>query len=145
MTVKDGEYYLGKDHAYFYQVKCQLNVCKIDMRYFVVWSPNEAACVEITRDRSFFEEYLPIVDAFVTKAIYQKLLGNILQGNHMYRKSRNSCLCLNHVLTILQLHPVILQLKFICICKRPDDGHIMICCDNENCSNGQWFHLEFIV
>ena len=69
LTMEDGEYYIGKDHAHFYQVQCQLNVCEIDTCYFVVWSPNEVVCVEITRDQSFFEECLPIVDAFVTKAI----------------------------------------------------------------------------
>jgi len=35
------------------------------MCYFVVWSPSEAVCVEITGDQSFFEEYLSTIDAFV--------------------------------------------------------------------------------
>ena len=75
LTMEDEKYYLGKDHAYFYQVQCQLNVCEIDMRYFVVWSSNEVVCVEITRDQSFFEECLPIVDAFVIKAILPEVVG----------------------------------------------------------------------
>ena len=73
--MEDGEYYLGKDHAYFYQVHCQLNVCEIYMCYLVVWSPNEVVCVAITRDQSFFEECLPIVDTFVTKAILPEVVG----------------------------------------------------------------------
>ena len=36
LTIEDGKYYLDKDHAYFYQVQCQLNICEIDMCHFVV-------------------------------------------------------------------------------------------------------------
>ena len=67
--MEDGECQLDKDHAYFYQVQCQLNVCEIDMCYFVVWSRNEAIYVEIIRDQFFFEECLTTVDDFATKAI----------------------------------------------------------------------------
>ena len=75
LTMEEGEYYLGKDHAYFYQLQCQLNVCEIDMCYFVVWSSNEAVCVENIRDQSFFGECLPTVDGFVTNAILPEVIG----------------------------------------------------------------------
>ena len=32
--------------------------------------------------------------------------------------------------------------EIYCIRKGPEDGCRMICCDNENCTNGQWFHLQ---
>ena len=52
LAMEDGEYYLDKNHTYFYQVQCQLNVCEIDLCHFIVWSPNEFICIEITRDQS---------------------------------------------------------------------------------------------
>ena len=60
LTVENGEYYLDQHHPYFYHVQCQLNVCEIDTCYFVVWSPSKAIFVEISRDQSFFEEFLPV-------------------------------------------------------------------------------------
>ena len=32
---------LDKNHAYYYQVQCQLNICEEDLSYFVVWAPKE--------------------------------------------------------------------------------------------------------
>ena len=75
LTIEDEEYYLDNDHAYFYQVQCQLNVCKIDKCHFAVWSPNEVVCVEIIRDQLYFKERPTIVDDFVTKAILPEVIG----------------------------------------------------------------------
>ena len=29
-----------------------------------------------------------------------------------------------------------------CYCKGKDDGSKMICCENDNCRSGQWFHFR---
>ena len=142
LTVEDGEYYLDKDHAYFYQVQCQLNVCEIDMCYFVVWSPNEAVCVEIFRDQFFFEECLTIVDDFVTKAILPEVIGQYFTRQPQKTKKRPLSESCSPNTTTTSSCDTSADSETYCICKGPDDGRRMICCDNENCSNGQWFHLK---
>ena len=138
LTVENGEYYLDQDHPYFYQVQCQLNVCEIDTCYFVVWSPSKAICVEISRDQSFFEEFLPITDAFVTKAILPEVIGQYFTRKPQQKVKKQPLSESFDTTSTSQNNST----ETYCICKRPDDGYIMICCDNEKCSNGQWFHLE---
>lgn len=38
MTQKNGKWSLRRDHAYYYQVQAQLNVCKLTYCDFVVWT-----------------------------------------------------------------------------------------------------------
>ena len=32
--------------------------------------------------------------------------------------------------------------EMYCVCNGPDNGRIMILCENEHCSSGTWFHFE---
>ena len=145
LTLEDGEYgeyYLDDDHAYFYQVQCQLNVCEIDKCHFVVWSPNEVVCIEIIRDQLFFEECLTIVDDFVTKAILPEVIGQYFTRQPpKIEKQPLFESCSSNTTTASFCDPSTDSETF-CICKGSDNGRRMICCDNENCSNGQWFHLQ---
>ena len=126
LTLEDGEYYLDDDHAYFYQVQCQLNVCEIDKCHFVFLSPNEVVCIEIIRDQLFFEECLEVIGHYFTR---------------QPPKIEKQPSCSSNTTTASFCDPST-DSETLCICKGSDNGCRMICCDNENCSNGQWFHLQ---
>ena len=112
------------------------------MCYFVVWSPNEAVCVEIIRDLSF-EECLTIVDDFVTKAILPEVIGQYFTRQPQKTKKRPLSESCSPNTTTTSSCDTSSDSETYCICRGPDDGRRrMICCDNENCSNGQLFHLK---
>ena len=129
LTHEDESFSLDKSHAYYYQVQCQLNVCEVDTCYFVVWSPSEIVCIEVFKDESFFQNCLPIADSFI---------DNVLLPEVVAQRFTRETKPLSEVNTLMTNN-------LYCICKKPDDGRrAMIYCENENCQNGQWFHLTCI-
>ena len=123
-----GSFSLDESHTYYYQVQCQLNVCEVDTCYFVVWSPSEIVCIEVLRDESFFQNCLPIADSFIDNVLLPEVVAQ--------RFTRETKSGVNTLMTN----------NLYCICKRPDDGRRpMIYCENENCQNGQWFHLTHTI
>ena len=132
MREEDGNYSLDENHSYYYQVQCKLNVCEIDICYLVVWSPSEIACIEVTSDAIFFRNCLPIADTFVTDVLLPEIIVQLFTRK---TKSLSEAGVLNTNNTC----------KVYCICKKSDGcSEIMIFCENENCQNGQWFHLTCI-
>ena len=125
---------LDKNHSYYYQVQCQLNICEIDACFFVVWAPDEIQIQKITRDVSFFEQCLPSVDAFLVKAILPEIIGCF------FTKPRSPQLSETNTVTVDTSSGSVSEVY--CYCKQPDDGSKMICCENENCKSGQWFHFK---
>ena len=51
----DGRLKLKENHDYYYQVQGELNICKKDICYFVVWSPTEFHYQVIQRDQHFWD------------------------------------------------------------------------------------------
>jgi len=50
-----GRLKLGEDHDFYYQIQGQLNICKKEFCYFVVWSPSEFHYQVIQRDQHFWD------------------------------------------------------------------------------------------
>jgi len=50
-----GRLKLKENHDYYYQVQGELNICKRDVCYFVVWSPTEFHYQVIQRDQHFWD------------------------------------------------------------------------------------------
>ena len=115
---------LDKNHAYYYQVQCQLNICEEDLSYFVVWAPKQVHIEEIKRDVAFFQECLNRVNDLLINAILPEIIGC------WYSMPR---------VQSVQTHK---EGTTFCVCRGTDDGTKMICCDNKDCSNGQWFHVR---
>ena len=61
---------LDKAHSYYYQVQCQLNICELDICYFVVWSPEEMHIEEVKKDTEFFSALLPGINSFLLKGVF---------------------------------------------------------------------------
>ena len=55
MELKNGKWILTHDHAYFYQVQTQLNVCQLPYDDFVVWTKNGMTFERIPREIQFLE------------------------------------------------------------------------------------------
>ena len=54
----DGNLKLHVNHAYYYQVQCQLFVCGYAYGDFVVWTQRSCHCERIVKDDTFWEEML---------------------------------------------------------------------------------------
>lgn len=139
MAVKDGDLSLLRDHAYYYQVQAQLNVCKLPYCDFVVWIEIGIAVERITVD----------VFSYVT----------VMEGTifHLWHAARDHWKVV-HEETIAD-HSGVVPLpssttthapdtdeqsedytKTWCYCSQPSYG-TMIQCDNSEC-NICWFHCD---
>ena len=99
----------------------------------LLWSPSEVVCIEVLRDEIFFQNCVPIADAFISNVLLPEIIAQLFTRETMPlsdvddSNASNAC-------------------KVYCICKKPYDGsQMMIYCENENCQNGRWFHQEFII
>ena len=55
---------LKKTHSYYYQVQIQLHVCKLEICYFVVWTPKDLAYLTIHKDADFLQTIIPKLKSF---------------------------------------------------------------------------------
>ena len=54
----NGRLKLKEDHDFYYQVQGELNICKRELCYFVVWSPTEFHYQVIQRDQHFWDVHM---------------------------------------------------------------------------------------
>ena len=73
---------LDKAHSYYYQMRCQLNICELDTFYFVVWNPEEMHVEEVKRDSEFFSALLPEVDNFIINGILPEVTAHWFTQQH---------------------------------------------------------------
>ena len=66
---------LCRDHAYFYQVQAQMEVCNVQYTDFVVWTEKEVLMERISHDKGFFETQMPNVNHFFVYGILPELIG----------------------------------------------------------------------
>jgi len=64
MTQKDGKWILRRDHAYYYQVQTQLNVCNVVYSDFIVWTEMGIAVERISKDFAFYEAVVEDIKYF---------------------------------------------------------------------------------
>ena len=64
MTQKDRKRILSRDHAYYYQVQTQLNVCKLVYCDFIVWTETGVAVHRISKDFAFYETVMEDIKYF---------------------------------------------------------------------------------
>ena len=78
MDFTDGKWLLKRNHAYYYQVQCQLNVCQLDYCDFIVWTEGQHRVDRILRDSNFFETEMDQVKHFFKYGILPELTGKWL-------------------------------------------------------------------
>ena len=121
---------LQRNHQYYYQVQTQMFVCEVEFADFVVCTfPNDTATINIERiylDEDFLVESIVQAGQFYTVAILPELLGK------WYTRSDIMPSAVVNDSTSAEYN--------YCYCKA-ELGGTMICCENDECSQGQWFHL----
>ena len=75
-----GKLALDRNHAYYYQMQQQLQICKevLDCQYgdFVVWTEKEIFIERILPDNKFWEDNIPRLDYFFETCILPEIIGN---------------------------------------------------------------------
>ena len=121
---------LKKDHQYYYQIQLQMSVCNVEHVDFVICTfPNDVPVITIERispDADFLEKSIVEAGHFYTVAILPELFAK------WYTRS-----IVNPATAVVD-HPSTYN---YCYCKRELGGE-MVCCDNDECPDGQWFHLS---
>ena len=121
---------LKNDHQYYYQVQLQMFVCNVEHVDFVICTfPNDVPAITIERispDADFLVNSIVQAGHFYTVTILPELLAK------WYTRSivMPDTAMVDHSSTYNY-----------CYCKEELGGE-MICCDNGECTRGQWFHLS---
>lgn len=83
VTLSNGTMSLKEDHAYYYQVQTQMNVCKLTYCDFVVWTEKGIAIQRIAKDTQFFRVLSQTFNRFSFTVYYRKLSENGTQENRL--------------------------------------------------------------
>ena len=129
---QDGEISLDKDHAYYYQVQCQLLVSDVKSCDFVVWTSKDFFSQRIIVDPPFCQEMTLLCSNFFKKCILPELVGKMFSKPSQPQPS--SCTTVNNN------QP---EQLIICTCRTVynEETDDVIGCDNENCLY-VWFHFK---
>lgn len=126
---------LKKDHAYYYQVQCQMAICEHEYCDFVVWTKKDVHIERIIRDIEFFERNVQKAEAFFISGVLPELLAKYYSRPPLLPVKDASFVASSHSKEDDDF-------EIWCFCKRAIDTEL-IGCDNENCST-QWFHFECV-
>lgn len=129
----EGVLSLDKSHSYYYQVQCQLGVGEVEKSFFVVWSPDTLHIEEIKIDLPFFEANMATANELIEKAVLPEIIGCWFTKPRVTTEVADSTPSSSSASSSKDTY---------CYCNGIDDGSKMICCDNDNCSSGQWFHYK---
>jgi len=75
MTKQDGKWILKRNHAYYYQIQLQLEVCKLLYCDFVVWTEKDFVVERIAADKQFFNSAIDTVQQFFVYGILPEIVG----------------------------------------------------------------------
>jgi len=73
--LKNGKWMLKHDHAYFYQVHTQLNVCQMPYAGFVIWTRNGITFERIPRETQLIEIHSETITHFFIYGILSEVVG----------------------------------------------------------------------
>ena len=165
----NGNSYLDKGHAYYYQVQTQIFICDVEYCDFVVCTFPESQCeptIHIERifpDGDFWSNCVDKSLHFFKVCILPEILGRWYSRPPPVAPSSTSSAisldctsppssAMNSASTSLPSSATnsesttsppsssAVNSALYCYCKQPDDGHEMIGCDNSACVI-EWFHI----
>ena len=138
MTEIDSKWTLKNDHAYYYQVQTQLNICQVKYCDFVVWTKKGVVIERIAADKEFFEGILDNIKSFFIYGMLPEIIGKW----YTRKPIADSSGIVQEPLTHAEAEEYDSEdyEKSWCYCNQPSYG-TMIGCDNTECSI-QWFHCD---
>lgn len=167
---RNGNFFLKQNHSYFYQVCGYIFVhivyycphlyqCRCNANFFahkgitvILWCTEEDIHYErIYPDESFWMENVSRIKQFFNTAILPELVGKFYSRGSESAGSTSttpvespSPLCDPTLDTSAEpsiLTPSTSSTKKFCYCQGPDEGDLMLGCDNPGCKY-EWFHLQ---
>ena len=94
---------------------------------------------EIQADATFFEANAIIANNLIEKAVLPEIIGRWFTNPRGETAAVEVAQCLPP-----ETPDVNDDEDTYCYCKGKDDGSKMICCKNDNCRSGQWFHYRCV-
>lgn len=107
---------LCKDHMYYYQVQCQLNVSKHNICDFVIWTKENLYIESIAKNSNFWQNCVKQINEFYVQGVLPELLAR-WYSNHPLTSEKSVDLS-----------------NVVCVCRRTlshDDA--VVVCSNESC------------
>ena len=137
LTDANGELHLKKQHAYHYQVQCQLLATEVKSCDFVVWTTKDFFVERIVYDRTFCTDMVESCTVFFKKAILPELVGKLYS-----RPLQAATPCMQDI-NNNQTNVTDDDGMIICIYKAKYDkaNDNVIGCDDQNCPY-VWFHFK---
>ena len=117
------------DHAYYYQVQLQMNICLVEYADFVLWREEEMFFHRIVMDREFIDDAINHAESFIKLAILPELVGKWFTKQNVILNEHQTPQQPDH------------DENSWCYCKKGEDYGAMIGCDNDQCPI-QWFHFS---
>jgi hypothetical protein len=122
----DGNYFLKKEHQYFFQVQLEMRVTGVSYCDFMVWTPSEFLVLRIEPDTTFIDNVFIKCDFFWNTVILRELVTREIESKNELLPSTSN--------------KTINKTPLFCICKSKNfqNDDTMVGCDS--CDN--WFHLK---
>ena len=142
MTKQDDLWTLKRNHAYYYQIQLQLEVCKLSYCDFVVWTEKDFAVERIDADKQFFNSVLDSVQHFFVYGILPEIVGKWYTRKPITNSDGVVPILTSTNSTSEQQDTDESEdmSKLWCYCNEPSFGE-MIQCNNAKCTI-KWFHFE---
>ena len=159
----EGTFFLKKDHAYFFQVQMQMNLCRVKFCDFVVWGKDGAYLTQrIKYDEEFTENALVQVKSFMKLCLLPELLSRCFTSGMKkpdtpsdYESEEDDVTADNQLpsqddVTAEQSTNTSDDADLVeddnrlwCYCRQDEHYDAMIACDGENCAI-EWYHLSYV-
>ena len=104
-----------------------------------MWTQETVHIEEIQADASFFEANAIIANNLIEKAVLLEIIGRRFTNPRGKIAAVEVAQCLPP-----ETPDVNDDEDTYCYCKGKDDGSKIICCENDNCRSGQWFHYRCV-
>ena len=142
MTKQNGKWILKRNHAYYYQIQLQLEVCKLSYCDFVVWTEKDVVVERIAADNQFFSNVIDSVQHFFVYGILPEIVGKWYTRKPVANSEGVVPIPTSTDLTDEQQDSDETEdmSKLWCYCNEPSFGE-MILCDNEKCTI-KWYHFD---
>ena len=75
MTEHNGKWILKRNHAYYYQIQLQLELCKLSYCHFVVWTEKDFVAERIAAENRFFNSVIDTVQHLFVYKILPEIVG----------------------------------------------------------------------
>ena len=125
--ISSGLWELSHEHACYYQVQAQTNICNVGYGDFVVWTTNDLLIERIMSDQEFFERMAEPIEHFFIYSVLPEIIGKWLTRRPVATEEGVVCIpeAIEEITEDMEAN--------WCYCGTPSYGN-MIMCDKANCT-----------